>query len=160
MSFHYTWIEYLTWTIYILSNRSAYHRPFNGYPYQSYLQPPPRYSQRSFQPPPYPFKQPDFPYPLTSSTRPSSLKRSSSFRNSSRTQSHSDVHNRGTTLKKRRRASTTQTPASHISEALSSTKLARNRPHDWRSGYKPPSKSYFRTHFERLTATFALDSKF
>ena len=38
--------------------------------------------------------------------------------------------------------------------------LARDRPHGWRSGYKPPSKSYFRRNFECFTAPFTLTSMF
>ena len=140
--------------------RSAYHLPFNEYPYQSHFQHPPRYSQRSV-PRPYPFKQPFPPHPPTFSTHPSSLRRRPSCRSSPRVQRHvSSLHSRATTLKKRRRPLTTQPPASYISEVLSSIQLASGRPHDWRSGYKPPSKSYFRRHFERFTAPFALTSMF
>ena len=149
---------YLDW-IFDLNNlctfkRSAYHLPFNLNYYQSHLKNPPRYSQRSFQPP-YPFKQP---YPLTSSTHPSSIRQPFSSHDSSRIQN--SLHNYGATLKKRRISSTTHPPASHISEALSSIKLARSRPHGWRSGYTPPSKSDLRRHFERFIAPFKLASKF
>ena len=152
VSFHYTIFDLIN--LYTLK-RSAYHLPFNGYPYQRHFQHPPRYSQRSFQPPHSP-KQPDILHPPTS-THPSRF----SNHHSSRVQSHvSSHHNHGATLKKRRRPSTTQPPDAHIPEALSSIKLARSRPHDWRSGYKPPSKSYFRRHFERLTAPFTITRKF
>jgi len=135
---------------------SAYYLPFNEYPYYGHFQYPTPYSQRSF-PPPFLHKQPFPPHvshPLISSTRPSSLTR----RHSSHRVEHqmTNLHIRATPLKKLRRTSTKQPPSFPISGALSSVQLARGRPHAWRYGYKPPSKSYFRRHFERFIAPYTL----
>jgi len=142
-----------------------YYLPSNGYPsnhsfYHSHFQHPPPYSQQSF-PPPF---LPDQPYPqhvsytFVSPTHPSTLRRRLSRQSSLRVQRQlSSLHSRATTLKKHRR--TAQPPAFPISGALSSIQLARGRPHDWRSGYKPPSKSYFRRRFESLVVHSKIDTR-
>lgn len=140
----------------------VYHRPFqgpylsfNGYPYHGHFQYPPPYSQRSF-PPPFPPKQPPshVPHPVIYPTHPPSLRRRPSRQGSVRVQHQtSSFHNRAT-LKKHRKTSTTRAPVFPISGALSAIQLARGRPYDWRSGYKPPSKSYFRRHFENFIAPY------
>ena len=141
---------------------SAYYPPFNEYPYYGHLQYPPPYSQRAF-PPPFLPKQSFPPYvshPLIPPTHPSSLRRRLSRHGSLRVQRQmSNLHSRTTSLKKLRRTSTMQPPAFPISGALSSIQLARGRPHGWRSGYKSPSKSYFRRHFESFIAPYTLTSK-
>jgi len=133
---------------------SAYYLPFNEYPYYGYPQYPPPYSQRSFPPPILPKQHfpPHVSHPLVSSTHPSSLRRRPSRHSSIRLQRQmSNIHIRATSL---RRTSTKQPPAFPVSGAFSSIQLARGRPYEWRSGYKPPSKSYFRRHFESFVAPY------
>ena len=140
---------------------SANYLPFNEYPYYGHLQYPPPYSQRSF-PPPFLPKQPFPPHvshPLIFPTHPSSLRRRHSRPSSLRVQRQMSIlHSRTTSLKKLRGPSTKEPPAFPISGALSSIQLARGRPHGWRSGYKSPSKSYFRS-FESFIAPYTLTSK-
>lgn len=135
----------------------SYYLSLNGNPpnpqfyYHDHFQHPPPYSQRLF-PPPFLSKQPLPTHPPIFPTHPSSLRRRPS---SFRVQRHvSNLHNRPTTLRKRRKFSTAQPPPFPISGALSSIQLARGRPHDWRFGYKPPSKSYFRRHLESFTVPY------
>jgi hypothetical protein len=141
---------------------SNYYLPFNEYHYYGHLQHPPPYSQRSF-PPPFLSKQP-FPlhvsHPLIFPTHPSSLRRRLSQRGSLRVQRQmSNLHRRATSLKKRPRTSTKHPPTFPISGALSSIQLATGRPHGWRPGYKSPSKSYIRRHFEGFIAPYTFTSK-
>lgn len=141
---------------------SAYYLPFNEYPY-GHLQYPPPYSQRSFPPPFLPMQRfpPHVSRPLIFPTHPSSLRRRLSRRGSLRVERQmSNLHSRATSLKKVQKASTKQPPAFPTSGALSSVQLARGRPHGWRSGYKSPSKSYLRRHFESFIAPYSLTSKF
>ncbi|KAF8798683.1 hypothetical protein BYT27DRAFT_6898554 [Phlegmacium glaucopus] len=134
----------------------SHYLPFNEYPsnrsfYYGHFQHPPPYVQRFFPPPLLPKQSlpPHVAHPHILLAHPSSLGRRLSRPSSLRVQRHlSNLNNRPTTLKRRQRASTTQPPAFPVSGALSSIQLARGRPRDWRSGYKPPSKSYFRRHFE------------
>lgn len=138
---------------------SANYLPFNEYPYYGHIQYPPPYSQQSF-PPPFLPKQPFPPHvshPLIFPTHPSSLRRRLSRHRVQR--QISNLHSRATSLKKLRRSSTKQPPSFPISGALSSIQLARGRPHGWRSGYKSPSKSYFRRHFESFIVPYTLTSK-
>ena len=135
--------------------RSGYNLPFNEYPYLGHLQYPPPYSQQSF-PPPFPSKQhfPPIAHPLIFPTYPSSLRRRLSHdRSSFRIHRHiSNPPSRSTSLEKRRRTSLNSTqPLAFLSGALSAI---QRRPHGWRSGYKPPSRSSFGKHFERLIAAF------
>ena len=98
-------------------------------------------------------------HPLNFPTYPSSLRRRLSLRGSLRVQRQmSNLHSRAATHKKLRKTSTKQPPAFPISGALSSTQLARGRPRDWRSGYKPPSKSNFRKYFESFVAPYTFAS--
>jgi hypothetical protein len=140
---------------------SAYYLPFNEYPYYGHLQYPPPYSQRSF-PPPFPPKQPFPPHvshPLIFPTHPPSLTQRFSRHSSLRVERQvSNLHTRATSLKKLRRTSTNP-PAFPTSGALSSIQLAGGRPHGWRYGYKSPSKSYFRRHFESFIAPYTFTSK-
>ena len=114
------------------------------------------YSQWSF--PPFSSKQHDVPHPLNLPTHSSSFRRQPSRQSSLRVvrRHTSNLRSRATTIKKRRRTSATQPPAFPISGALSVVQLARGRPYNWRSGYKPPSKSYFRRHFDNSSAPYAL----
>ena len=149
----------MTLAIYLLKS-SANYLPFNEYPYYGYLQYPPPYSQRSF-PPPFLPKQPFPPHvsqPHIFPTHPSSLRHRLSRHGSLRVQRQmSNLHSRAASLKKLRK--TKQPPAFPISGALSSIQLARSRPRSWRSGYKPPSKSYFRRHLESFVAPYTFASK-
>ena len=131
----------------------AYYLPLNEYRYYGHPQYPPSYSQRSF-PPPFLPKQlfpPHESHPLIFPTHPPFL-----TQRFLRDRQMSNLHSRGTSLKKLRRTSTKQPPAFPTSGALSSV---RGRPHGWRHGYKAPSKSYFRRHFENFIAPCTLTSK-